>query len=337
MHALVKRSTTPGDVAVVERDAPTSPPAGHLVVRTEACGLCGSDVHAWRGDRGYEWLAPPVTFGHEAVGRVTAVGAGVDEGWIGKQVVPVAIDGCGHCTTCERGLRQICPRRTVLGLSFDGAAAESFMIPEERAVPVEVHLSPEVLALTEPVSVAYRAVRHLEQAQDGALDVVVSGPGPIGMTAALLLSQRGHHVVLTGAERDRALRLTTAASLGLKTLVADEAADLTPDGWIEASGSSHGLGAALRQTMPGGTVVVPGLFGAPADPDVNLLTRREICLKGSYGSQAEEYRHAMGILAADPRLWSSLLTIRPLTDGVSGLETAAAGEAFKVVLVPERA
>ena len=139
-----------------------------------------------------------------------------------------------------------------------------------------------------------------EQAQDGALDVVVSGPGPIGMTAALLLSQRGHHVVLTGAERDRALRLTTAASLGLKTLVADEAADLTPDGWIEASGSSHGLGAALRQTMPGGTVVVPGLFGAPADPDVNLLTRREICLKGSYGSQAEDYRHAMGILGRGP-------------------------------------
>ena len=135
-------------------------------------------------DRGYEWLAPPVTFGHEAVGRVTAVGPGADEGWMGKQIVPISIDGCGRCRTCERGLRQICPQRTVLGLSFDGAAAESFTIPEGRVVPVEVDLSPEILALTEPVSVAYRAVRHLERSQDGAMDVVVSGPGPIGLTAS---------------------------------------------------------------------------------------------------------------------------------------------------------
>ncbi|WP_413801922.1 zinc-dependent alcohol dehydrogenase [Streptomyces iranensis] len=333
MQALVKRSGTPGDVAVMEREVP-DPPSGHLLIRTEACGLCGSDVHAWRGDRGYEWVAPPVTFGHEAVGRVIAVGPGADPARVGNRVVPIAIDGCGECVTCRRGLRQICPRRTVLGLSFDGAAAESFLISEARVVEVDVDLTSKLLALTEPVSVAYRAVRHLEQSPGGPLDVVVSGPGPIGLAAALLLSQRGHHVVLTGAERDRDLRLATAASLGLKALVATEAEELTPDGWIEASGSAHGLGAALRQTMPGGTVVVPGLFGAPADPDVNLLTRREICLKGSYGSQAEDYRHAMSVLAADPQLWSSLLDVRPLADGVAGLQAAASGETFKVVLVP---
>jgi L-iditol 2-dehydrogenase len=88
--------------------------------------------------------------------------------------------------------------------------------------------------------------------------------------------------------------------------------------------------------MPGGTVVVVGLFGAPSNPDVNLLTRREISLKGSYGSQAEDYRHAMSILAADPQPWTSLLDIRSLTDGVNGLEAAAAGGTFKVVLVPGR-
>lgn len=334
MQALVKRSAAPRDVGVINRGVPV-PPAGQVVVRTEACGLCGSDVHAWRGDSGYEWLSPPVTFGHEAVGVVTDVGPGVDQDWVGRRVVPIAIDGCGECTTCGRGLRQICPQRTVLGLSFDGAAAESFVIREERLVPVEVELPPALLALTEPLSVAYRAVRHLERSHDAAMDVVVSGPGPIGTMAALLLSRRGHRVVLTGAERDRDLRLAVASSLDLKTALAAEALDLAPDGWVEASGSSEGLNAALRQTLPGGTVVVPALFGAPADPDVNLLTRREIRLQGSYGSQAEDYRSAMSVLAADPQLWTSLLTVRPLSDGVSGLETAAAGEAFKVVLVPE--
>jgi L-iditol 2-dehydrogenase len=94
------------------------------------------------------------------------------------------------------------------------------------------------------------------------------------------------------------------------------------------------LNLALRQTLPGGTVVVPGLYGAPADPDVNLLTRREIRLQGSYGSQAEDYRSAMAVLADDPKMWASLLSVRPLSEGVAGLETAAAGQAFKVVLIP---
>lgn len=333
MQALVKRSATPCDVGVIDRPAPALP-AGHVLLRTEACGLCGSDVHAWRQDTGYEWLAPPVTFGHEAVGVVTAVGRGVDESWIGRRVVPVSIDGCGLCTTCKRGLRQICPQRTVLGLSFDGAAADSFVVLEERLVPVEVDLPPELLALTEPLSVAYRAIRHLEQSQDYTMNVVVSGPGPIGLMCALLLTQRGHSVVLTGAERDRERRLTTAAALGLQTVVSGEDTDLTPDGWIEASGSSAGLSAALRQTMAGGTVVVPGLFGRLPNPDVNVMVRREIRLQGSYGSQVEEYRSAMSVLASDPALWSSLLMVRPLADGVAALETAAAGEVFKVVLVP---
>jgi NADPH:quinone reductase-like Zn-dependent oxidoreductase len=53
MEALVKLTDRPGDVGVIDRPAPT-PPAGHVLVRTEAVGLCGSDVHAWRGDKGYE-------------------------------------------------------------------------------------------------------------------------------------------------------------------------------------------------------------------------------------------------------------------------------------------
>jgi L-iditol 2-dehydrogenase len=333
MQALVKRSSTPRDVGVIERPAPDLK-EGHVLVRTEACGLCGSDVHAYRQDTGYVWLAPPVTFGHEAVGVVTAVAPDVDEAWIGQRVVPVSIDGCGQCTTCKRGLRQVCPQRAVLGLSFDGAAADSFVVQEERLVRVEVDLAPELLALTEPLSVAYRAIRHLEQSQDYSMDVVVSGPGPIGTMCALLLSQRGHRVILTGAERDREGRLATAARLGLETMVTGDDADLTPDGWVEASGSAPALGSALRQTMPGGTVVVPGLFGKLPNPDVNLLVRREIRLLGSYGSQAEEYRSAMSVLMADPDLWTSLLSIQSLADGVTGLETAAAADVFKVVLVP---
>ena len=83
-------------------------------------------------------------------------------------------------------------------------------------------------------------------------------------------------------------RLATAAALGLRTVVSGDDSDLPPGGWIEASGSSAGLSAALQQTMAGGTVVVPGLFGRLPNPDVNMIVRREIRLQGSYGSQAED-------------------------------------------------
>lgn len=332
MRALVKRSDAPGDAEVGGRAVPR-PAAGHVLVRTEACGLCGSDVHAWRQDAGYDWVRTPVTLGHEAIGEVVAAGPGADRGWVGRRVVPVSIDGCGDCPTCREGLRQICPNRTVLGLSFDGAAAEFFTIDERRLVPVEVDLPASTLVLTEPLSVAHRAVEHLERA-DATPDAVVSGPGPIGLMIALLLRQRGHRVVLVGAERDRHGRLAVASSLGLETGVAGEDIGTRPGGWVEASGSPQALRAALHRVRTGGTVVVPALFGSATDPDVNVLTRNEIRLQGSYGSLAADYREAMKTLAAEPETWSSLVTTFPLADARRALETAAAAEVFKAALIP---
>ncbi|GAA0521689.1 alcohol dehydrogenase catalytic domain-containing protein [Saccharopolyspora thermophila] len=332
MSALVKRGNVPGDAGIGGREVPR-PPAGHVLVRTEACGLCGSDVHAWRQDAGYDWVRAPVTLGHEAIGEVVAVGPGADRAWVGRRVVPVSIDGCGDCPTCHEGLRQLCPDRTVLGLSFDGAAAEFFVIDERRLVPVDVDLPASTLVLTEPLSVAHRAVRHLERA-DAAHDAVVSGPGPIGLMIALLLRQRGHRVVLVGAERDRHRRLAVAASLGLRTRVAGEDTGTRPSGWVEASGSSQALQAALHRIRAGGTVVVPALFGGATDPDVNVLTRAEIRLQGSYGSLAEDYRDALTTLAANPDPWSCLVTTFPLTDADRALHAAAAAEVFKAALVP---
>jgi L-iditol 2-dehydrogenase len=125
-------------------------------------------------------------------------------------------------------------------LSFDGAAAESFVVPEIRLVEVDETLPAPIVALTEPLSVACRAVAHVESATDGPAKVVVSGPGPIGTMAALVLSQRGHDVVLTGVGSDQASRLPLARSLGLRTLVSgSDTLPFIPTGWVEASGSTQ--------------------------------------------------------------------------------------------------
>ena len=334
MRALTKTSTTPRHVLLQNLPKP-EPGPGQVRVRTEACGLCGSDVHASRHDAGYEWIRPPVVLGHEAVGYVEALGAGVDPDWLGKRVVPVAIDGCGACDLCGRGLRQICPQRTVLGLSFDGAAAESFVVAEVRLVEVDPHLPASTLALTEPLSVACRAVAHIETSADGPTRVVVSGPGPIGTMAALVLAGRGHDVVLSGVGNDEHARLPLARALGLRTVIAGrDDVPFTPTAWVDASGSTAALDAAIAAVLPGSPISVVGLFARTGPVDFNAVTRKEIRLQGSYGSIKLDYRAAADALAADPTPWPRLVTEIPLTDAGAALERAAAGHDMKVVLVP---
>lgn len=333
MIALTKASSIPEDVRVLDRPVP-EPGPGELLVQTLACGLCGSDVHAWRQDTGYEWVRAPVTLGHEAVGRVIACGPGISAEWIGRRVIPIAIDGCGHCDLCNRGSRQLCRSRSVLGLSFNGCASEQFSIPADRVVPVESGLPAETLALTEPLSVALRAVTRLEEVVRKSSTIVVSGPGPIGLMGALLLKDHGYSVVLLGALRDEDQRLPLARTLGLETLLSGQDLPENIGGWLEASGAPPALQAAISAVHPGGTIVVAGLFPSIPAVDVNVLARNEIRLLGSYGSVAQNYLDALVALESAPKRWRSLVTSVPLSDGTRALQTAADAGAVKVVLVP---
>lgn len=334
MHALTKRSTHPHHANVDTLPLP-EPGLGEVRVRTEACGLCGSDVHAWRQDAGYEWVRPPIVFGHEAIGHVEALGKGVAPEWLGKRVVPVSIDGCGECDLCDQDLRQICLDRTVLGLSFDGAAAESFVVPAHRLVEVNTNLPATTLALTEPLSVACRAVRHVERGSDVPLKVVVTGPGPIGIMSAILLTQRGHTVVLCGVIHDEKERLPLARSLGLNTMVNDQdEIPFAPTAWLEASGSSAALETAIETVRPGSTVSVVGLFAHAGSVNLNAVTRKEIRLQGSYGSTKDDYQDALNALMKNPTLWPQLVTEVSLADGAQALEQAASGHNMKIVLIP---
>lgn len=311
-----------------------SPARGEVTIRVLACGICGSDVHAWRQDQGYEWVRTPVVLGHEILGTVTAVGPEVDAEWLGRRVVPIGIDGCGKCSTCGTGLRQLCPDKLVIGLSGDGGAAEEVVVPADRLVEVSPDVAAEQMVLVEPTSVAVRAISHLGDIAPET-KVVVSGPGPIGLLAAWLLNMRGVEVVVTGTRRDKAVRLPAAGRLGLRTvLTEDEDLPFVPDCWVEASGSSSGLQQAIASVAPGGTVVVVALFSAGFEIDMNLLVRREVKLLGSYASLRADYEHAARALSSGEDLRSALVTSYPLEEAIDALEATAAGAVGKAILVP---
>ena len=114
MKAFVKTGCQPGEAGV--EDVPVvRPGAGEVSLRVASCGICGSDVHAFRSDAGFEWIQPPKTLGHEFSGTVESVGPGVTRVSPGDRVVAVAVQGCGSCEACRAGSTQLCTQRVAVG------------------------------------------------------------------------------------------------------------------------------------------------------------------------------------------------------------------------------
>ena len=146
MKAFVKTGNQPGAASVEDVQA-IRPGPGEVSLRVASCGICGSDVHAFRSDAGFEWIQPPITLGHEFSGIVESVGPDVMQVSPGDRVVAVAVQGCGSCEACRTGSTQLCPQRVAIGLARDGGMAEYAVMLEQHLVPVPEELDLAVAAL----------------------------------------------------------------------------------------------------------------------------------------------------------------------------------------------
>jgi L-iditol 2-dehydrogenase len=340
--AFVNTGNQSGE-ASVEDVAIVRPGPGKASLRDRACGICGSDVPAFRSDAGFEWVRPPITLGHEFSGTVESVGPGVTRVSPGDRVVAVAIQGCGRCETCLAGTTQLCPDRVAVGLSRDGGMAEYAVMPEQHLVPVPEGLDLAVAAVGEPLSVAVHAVDVRAGIEPGQR-VVVSGPGPIGIFCGMLAKLRGAEVLLTGVGQDSESRLPAAERVGLSTAnlsekpleehLRDGFGDYAPDVWIESSGSVRALGSALESVRPGGTVAVVGLYAEEMSFSPTDAVRREISVLFSYSCNYADYQTTLDLLGSGVLDPEPLLSKYPLEDALEAFEAAGKGRTVKAVLIP---
>lgn len=273
------------DQIEVRRVPVPEPGPGEVRVAVESCGICGSDLHLFHA--GY--FAPGTIPGHEAAGRVDALGDGVAGLAVGARVAIEPMRGCGGCASCAAGLYSICRDAKLHGLHLPGGLAEYVAVPAARAHPVPRGLDASLAALAEPMAVVVHALGR--GGLRGGQRVLVLGAGSVGLLALVAARHLGAGEVWISARHPhqaaRAKQLGAARVLGeaetaplaLDAIGREAPIDLVVE---TVGGQADTLRAAAAAARPGGVVSVVGLFlGAPAlDPTALLL--KELTLAWSY-------------------------------------------------------
>jgi L-iditol 2-dehydrogenase len=319
MLALRKLSAEPGPPELAEVPIPVPRP-GEVRIAVTATGLCGTDFHTLAG----EYVSrPPVTLGHEIAGRVDAVGAGVDESWLGALVsTETPYSTCGACRWCRSGKPMLCAQRLSIGSGVDGGFASHVVAPAINLHRIPDWVGDHAAALAEPLACVCNALLDPNAIEPGDR-VVVVGAGAIGMLAGQVARAAGGRVLMLGTEAD-VERLATATSFGFETCrieQPDESARLDAeiaareiDVVIECSGSDGGIATALTALRPQGTLIQMGLHSGNATIPYGEIVIRELAVRAALGGSPAGWLRVEELLEArllDPRpLVSSVLPLR---------------------------
>lgn len=318
----------PERLRVETAQLPAAVPDGHARLRPTAIGICGSDLHVLAGH--HPFVSYPVHPGHEVVGEVVAVGAGVDAGWVGRVVALEPSLACGSCRTCRRGKYHLCEHLRVMGFQAPGAMAELADVPLDRLHPLPDGMPAEHGALVEPLAVATHALR-LTGGVAGC-DVVVFGAGTIGLTCAAVAREDGAQVLVV--DTDAARRRIAAERFGFE--VATTAAEQAFDVALECVGNEAALRAAIAAVVKAGTVMVIGVHGDDPAIQAGWVQDRELRLQGTLMYQGDDVRRAIELLAGgrvDAGAWIDARL--PLAEAQRGYDLARGGGAtLKVLLIP---
>ncbi|WP_157269525.1 Zn-dependent oxidoreductase [Azohydromonas aeria] len=174
----------PHRMAVQERPTP-EPAAGEVRVRVRYAGICGSDLHIYHGKNPF--VAYPRVIGHEFVGRIDAVGAGVSAARLGQTVAVDPVISCGHCWACRVGRPNVCARLQVLGVHRDGGFSEYAVVPEGNAHVIPEGLPLSAASVIEPFAVAANVTHRTGVLQEDV--ALVYGAGPIGLNLVQVLKK----------------------------------------------------------------------------------------------------------------------------------------------------
>lgn len=315
-------ATPNAKLEVMDFPVPVTAAPGAAIVDIALCGICGSDVAAYRSNGPY----PPALSGHEWTGTVRLVGEGVSDVNVGDRVVAGVPPACGRCPMCRAGHHQRCEAIMALPFGVDpltpdhGGYARSLQFPASYLVPIPDELSDSAAAMVEPATVAMHAVRRNPPAPGST--AVVLGAGPVGLFAAQLVKMAGAStvVVVEPRQRRRAVALEVGATRavepgdGASQLIRDITGGIGADLVLDCVGNAAAFASAVDLARPGGTVVMVGVSSTPITVEPLTWMIKEITLVATLAHLSHEFPMTIDLMA------SGQLLVEPLLDHVVGLD-----------------
>ena len=343
---------------------PAEPEPGAALVRTEMAGICGTDVHLWKGELP---ITLPVILGHETVGHIEQLGQGLERDWTGKplrigdRVTWTSSTSCGQCYYCAVKRQPTrCPHRRAYGIGYrcdqpphflGGYAEFHYLKPRANIFKLPDDLATE--ALVGAGCALVTAIHGIERTGIAWQDVVVvQGAGPVGISALAVAKSAGaERVIVLGGPKPR---LDLAKRFGADHLIdIDEVREPSArieavrqfteghgaDVVLECVGHPNAVVEGMEMCRDGGKYLVLGHYcdAGPVPWNPHIITRKQLQVFGSWSSEPRHLKAAIDFLRARQREFpfAELVTHRfSLEQANEALSTTANWQSAKSVIVP---
>jgi threonine 3-dehydrogenase len=338
MKALVKSRAEPG---LWLQDVP-EPTIGinDLLIRVLRTGICGTDLHIYDWDAWAQRTVPvPLVIGHEFVGEVVEVGSNVNDFHPGDLVSGEGHLVCGRCRNCMAGRRHLCAHTQGVGVNRAGAFAEYIALPMTNVWRHHAGIDLDVAAIFDPFGNAVHTALTFPVLGE---DVLITGAGPIGVMAAMVVRHAGaRHVVITDVNDYRLdlahrVGVTRAVDIRDTTLaVVQRELGMTEgfDVGLEMSGNATALRDMLANMAHGGRIALLGLPTAEIAIDWTVVVFNMLTIKGIYGREMYETWYMMSSMLQSGLDISPVITHRfAFAEYEDAFAAARSGHAGKVIV-----
>ena len=337
MDALVKAAPGP-DLVLTQVPVP-EPGPGEVLIKVHKTAICGTDVHIYNWDPwAQEHIKAPMVIGHEYVGEIAQLGAGVTGLSVGQRVSGEGHITCGHCRNCHTGNIQWCKDTQGVGVDRNGAFAEYVCIPASNVIIIDESLPEDVVAFFDAFGNATHTALMWDLVGE---DVLITGTGPIGIIAAGVCKYAGaRRVVITDVNE---YRLNLARKMGVDAAVNVAKEDLAEvmrqqklvegfDVGLEMSGNGAALSQMISVMRNGGKISLLGISNQPVPMDMNGIIMKGLTLQGIYGRKMDNW-HQMSYMVQGGLDLSPVITHRyHYTEFQKGFNAMNSGDSGKVIL-----
>jgi (R,R)-butanediol dehydrogenase/meso-butanediol dehydrogenase/diacetyl reductase len=348
----------PKDLRVEKVERPALP-EGWVRVRIKSCGICGSDLHMYKGD------SPELkeyqidlnkgcrgVFGHEASGDIEEVGEGVLGALkVGDRVAVCPMWGCGSCELCRSGSFHLCRKQACIGYTHVGGYSENVVVPAFVCYRVHDDISYSGAALIEPLSNGIHACNRGQVSSEDV--VVILGAGPIGLATTAAAKAMGARRIVVVDMLEHPLKV--AGRLGADQVINSSVQDVSQEvlRYVDEDDISvivEAVGGGQRTTLPlairlasrRARIVCIGIFSNPQEVDVWGMQWKEVSLVPSwafcYNKNRHEYKLAVDLVSSKRVSLEPILTHRvPIDEITRGFDLAINKNenAIKIHIIPD--